>query len=108
MRFSINLPNFGYFADARRVAKLGEAVEQAGWDGLFVWDHVVERTSTEALGRRPIRSCSPSASTRDWPCCDALTEGGATWWDERQLQSSPDLYQLAPVLTRIEPGPPAL
>lgn len=41
MRFSINVPNFGDFADPRRVADLAIAAEQAGWDGLFVWDHVV-------------------------------------------------------------------
>ncbi|ONI73991.1 luciferase [Kribbella sp. ALI-6-A] len=41
MRFSINIPNFGDFADARTVARVATAAEQAGWDGLFVWDHVV-------------------------------------------------------------------
>jgi alkanesulfonate monooxygenase SsuD/methylene tetrahydromethanopterin reductase-like flavin-dependent oxidoreductase (luciferase family) len=41
MRYSINIPNFGDFADARTVAKLAVAAEQAGWDALFVWDHVV-------------------------------------------------------------------
>ena len=41
MRYSINIPNFGDFADARTVAKVAVAAEQAGWDGLFVWDHVV-------------------------------------------------------------------
>lgn len=41
MQFSINLPNFGDFADPGAVAKVAVAAEQAGWDGLFVWDHVV-------------------------------------------------------------------
>ncbi|WP_242910450.1 LLM class flavin-dependent oxidoreductase [Actinomadura terrae] len=41
MRFSINIPNFGDFADARTVARVAAAAEEAGWDGLFVWDHVV-------------------------------------------------------------------
>ncbi|SEO52286.1 LLM class flavin-dependent oxidoreductase [Amycolatopsis saalfeldensis] len=41
MRFSINIPNFGEFADARTVAAVAAAAEQAGWDALFVWDHVV-------------------------------------------------------------------
>ena len=41
MRFSINIPNFGDFADAGTVATVAVAAEQAGWDGLFVWDHVV-------------------------------------------------------------------
>ncbi|HEX3592671.1 MAG TPA: LLM class flavin-dependent oxidoreductase [Pseudonocardiaceae bacterium] len=41
MRCSINIPNFGDFADATAVAKVAAAAEQAGWDALFVWDHVV-------------------------------------------------------------------
>jgi alkanesulfonate monooxygenase SsuD/methylene tetrahydromethanopterin reductase-like flavin-dependent oxidoreductase (luciferase family) len=41
MRFSVNIPNFGDFADAETVAKVAVAAEAAGWDGLFVWDHVV-------------------------------------------------------------------
>jgi alkanesulfonate monooxygenase SsuD/methylene tetrahydromethanopterin reductase-like flavin-dependent oxidoreductase (luciferase family) len=41
MRFSINIPNFGDFADARTVARVAAAAEQAGWDTLFGWDHMV-------------------------------------------------------------------
>ena len=41
MRFSINVPNFGDFADAGAVARVASAAEAAGWDGLFLWDHVV-------------------------------------------------------------------
>ncbi len=43
MRFSINIPKFGDFADPRNVATVAAAAEQAGWDGLFVWDHVLHR-----------------------------------------------------------------
>lgn len=39
----MNIPNFGDFADPSTVAKVATAVEQAGWDGLFVWDHVLHR-----------------------------------------------------------------
>jgi alkanesulfonate monooxygenase SsuD/methylene tetrahydromethanopterin reductase-like flavin-dependent oxidoreductase (luciferase family) len=41
MRFSINIPNFGDFADPDTVARVASAAEAAGWDALFVWDHVV-------------------------------------------------------------------
>jgi alkanesulfonate monooxygenase SsuD/methylene tetrahydromethanopterin reductase-like flavin-dependent oxidoreductase (luciferase family) len=41
MRFSINVPNFGDFAHPRAVADVAAAAEQAGWDAVFVWDHVV-------------------------------------------------------------------
>jgi alkanesulfonate monooxygenase SsuD/methylene tetrahydromethanopterin reductase-like flavin-dependent oxidoreductase (luciferase family) len=41
MRYSINVPNFGDFADARTVARVARDAEEAGWDGFFIWDHVV-------------------------------------------------------------------
>ena len=53
VRFSINVPNFGDFADARTVARVAAAAEEAGWDGLFVWDHVVhskEQRRGQAFG----------------------------------------------------------
>jgi alkanesulfonate monooxygenase SsuD/methylene tetrahydromethanopterin reductase-like flavin-dependent oxidoreductase (luciferase family) len=40
MRCAVNLPNFGPYADPRTVAGLAADAEAAGWDGLFVWDHV--------------------------------------------------------------------
>jgi hypothetical protein len=41
------LPNFGPFGDARVIADLAERAEAAGWDGFFIWDHMVVST-TEA------------------------------------------------------------
>lgn len=50
MRYSVNVPNFGDFQDPRVVAKLARKAEEAGWDGLWVWDHVLhERSLTREL-----------------------------------------------------------
>jgi alkanesulfonate monooxygenase SsuD/methylene tetrahydromethanopterin reductase-like flavin-dependent oxidoreductase (luciferase family) len=43
MRFAVDVPNFGDFADPRVLADLARRAEQAGWDGLFVWDHITHR-----------------------------------------------------------------
>ena len=40
MNFGIYLPNFGPFGDARALAELAANVEQSGWDGFFIWDHI--------------------------------------------------------------------
>lgn len=37
MRFAVSIPNMG---DASAVVDLAVAAEQAGWDGVFLWDHV--------------------------------------------------------------------
>jgi alkanesulfonate monooxygenase SsuD/methylene tetrahydromethanopterin reductase-like flavin-dependent oxidoreductase (luciferase family) len=40
MRYALNLPAFGAFADARALASLACEAEDAGWDGFFIWDHI--------------------------------------------------------------------
>jgi alkanesulfonate monooxygenase SsuD/methylene tetrahydromethanopterin reductase-like flavin-dependent oxidoreductase (luciferase family) len=41
MRHAIHVPLFGALADPRAIADIACAAEQTGWDGLFVWDHVL-------------------------------------------------------------------
>ncbi|MCU1494023.1 MAG: luciferase [Acidimicrobiaceae bacterium] len=43
MRFGLFLPPFGDFADPLRVVELAGSAEEAGWDGLFLWDHLISR-----------------------------------------------------------------
>ena len=40
MRYAIEVVNLGDYADPRLVVKLAQAAEAAGWEGLFVWDHL--------------------------------------------------------------------
>jgi alkanesulfonate monooxygenase SsuD/methylene tetrahydromethanopterin reductase-like flavin-dependent oxidoreductase (luciferase family) len=41
MRYGLSLPAFGLYSDVRLVANLAREAERAGWDGFFVWDHMV-------------------------------------------------------------------
>lgn len=41
LRYGVFLPPFGELADPRTQAALAAEAETAGWDGYFVWDHVV-------------------------------------------------------------------
>lgn len=41
MLHGVFLPPFGELADPRTMAALAVDAEQSGWDGFFVWDHVV-------------------------------------------------------------------
>ncbi|WP_147261155.1 LLM class flavin-dependent oxidoreductase [Pseudonocardia hierapolitana] len=41
MRCSVNIPNLGDFADPRVVGEIARLAEDAGWDGLFIWDHLI-------------------------------------------------------------------
>ena len=41
MKHGIFLPPFSELADPRRVASLAADAEQAGWDGIYLWDHML-------------------------------------------------------------------
>ena len=38
--FGVYVPAFGPFGDPNDLAQLGREIEDAGWDGLFLWDHI--------------------------------------------------------------------
>jgi alkanesulfonate monooxygenase SsuD/methylene tetrahydromethanopterin reductase-like flavin-dependent oxidoreductase (luciferase family) len=41
MRFAMYVPNFDTFGNVSTVVELARAAEQAGWDGFFLWDHLL-------------------------------------------------------------------
>ena len=97
MRFAVNIPNMG---DAAAVVELAVAAERAGWDGVFVWDHVVyvadagfevhdpwvllgavaARTSTVRLGTlvTPVPRRRPWNVAKQVATLDHLSDGRAT------------------------------
>ena len=119
MRFSINIPNFGDFADADTVARVASAAEGAGWDALFVWDHIVHyrryqrsyghpwilltaaalATTRIKLGPlvTPVPRRRPQQLARQVSTLDNLRRAKAPRRRDQRLD---------PVLRRIEAGPP--
>jgi alkanesulfonate monooxygenase SsuD/methylene tetrahydromethanopterin reductase-like flavin-dependent oxidoreductase (luciferase family) len=41
MRYGINIPNFGWFGDINTLVEIAVEAEDAGWDGFFLWDHML-------------------------------------------------------------------
>jgi alkanesulfonate monooxygenase SsuD/methylene tetrahydromethanopterin reductase-like flavin-dependent oxidoreductase (luciferase family) len=41
MRFGLSVQNFATYGDPRLLADLARDAEGAGWDGFFVWDHLL-------------------------------------------------------------------
>jgi alkanesulfonate monooxygenase SsuD/methylene tetrahydromethanopterin reductase-like flavin-dependent oxidoreductase (luciferase family) len=46
VRFAIGLPNVGPFGDPVLLVELAVAAERAGWDGVFLWDHLLHHDPT--------------------------------------------------------------
>ncbi|NHJ12894.1 MAG: LLM class flavin-dependent oxidoreductase [Candidatus Thorarchaeota archaeon] len=49
LKFGINLPNFGFFGDVEFLVNLAIEVEDNGWDGMFLWDHLLVFTDGTVL-----------------------------------------------------------
>ena len=49
MKRAIDIAPFGELADPRVVAELASAAEEHGWDGFFVWDHILHRSPAKAI-----------------------------------------------------------
>lgn len=41
MKYAINVPNFGDYGDPAVLVELARMAEDSGWDGFFVWDHML-------------------------------------------------------------------
>jgi len=41
MKYGINIPNFGWFGDIDTLVEIAVEAEAAGWDGFFLWDHML-------------------------------------------------------------------
>jgi alkanesulfonate monooxygenase SsuD/methylene tetrahydromethanopterin reductase-like flavin-dependent oxidoreductase (luciferase family) len=42
VRFGLYVPNFGKCSNPLTLAEMAVSAEKAGWDGFFLWDHLVE------------------------------------------------------------------
>jgi alkanesulfonate monooxygenase SsuD/methylene tetrahydromethanopterin reductase-like flavin-dependent oxidoreductase (luciferase family) len=41
MKYGINIPNFGWFGDIDTLVEIAVEAEESGWDGFFLWDHML-------------------------------------------------------------------
>lgn len=63
MKYAIHAPNFGTYSDPRLMAELAHEAEDSGWDGFFLWDHILWRWS-------PQQPLEPAADT--WTLLTAI------------------------------------
>ncbi len=48
MKHGLQLAPFGHYSDPNRLVELARHAEECGWDGIFLWDHVL-RTETRQI-----------------------------------------------------------
>jgi alkanesulfonate monooxygenase SsuD/methylene tetrahydromethanopterin reductase-like flavin-dependent oxidoreductase (luciferase family) len=63
MRSGLSLPLFDPLADPAVVARLAGEAEEAGWDGMFLWDHIRWREPVSAVGDTQVTLAAIAAAT---------------------------------------------
>lgn len=64
VRHGLSLPPFGELSDPAAVADLAVLAESRGWDGVFVWDHLMRPTEeTELIGSPTVTLSAIAAAT---------------------------------------------
>ena len=53
MRFGLNVPIFGEYADPELLAEMAVEAEAAGWDGFWIWDHLQWSGEDDGRPRQP-------------------------------------------------------
>jgi alkanesulfonate monooxygenase SsuD/methylene tetrahydromethanopterin reductase-like flavin-dependent oxidoreductase (luciferase family) len=61
---AIYVSPFGELADPRVLAELAIAAEERGWDGFFVWDHIVYRAPVRAVADPWVALAAVACATR--------------------------------------------
>jgi alkanesulfonate monooxygenase SsuD/methylene tetrahydromethanopterin reductase-like flavin-dependent oxidoreductase (luciferase family) len=118
MHYGISVPNFGAYFHPRTLANLAHDAEAAGWDGFFIWDHVLfsafphadpwvalaaiaMRTERIRIGTMvtPLPRRRPIKLAREAVSIDQLSNGrlilgvgiGAGPWEWEQLGEEPSM-----------------
>jgi alkanesulfonate monooxygenase SsuD/methylene tetrahydromethanopterin reductase-like flavin-dependent oxidoreductase (luciferase family) len=63
VRSALFLPIFDELSDPRVVADLAVEAEEAGWDGVFVWDHIAYREPVQAVADPWVTLTAMAAAT---------------------------------------------
>jgi len=63
VRYGLFLPPFGGLAEPSALVAVAGAAERAGWDGVFLWDHVMYRPPADAAADPWIALAAIAAAT---------------------------------------------
>ncbi|MFD0663747.1 LLM class flavin-dependent oxidoreductase [Thermocatellispora tengchongensis] len=64
VRFAVGLPNVGEFGDPGVLVELGVAAEEHGWDGVFLWDHLLYHDRSWPVANSVVVLSAVAARTR--------------------------------------------
>jgi len=64
VKYCIDVPNFGRWSDPRLFAEFAKQIEDAGWDGISVWDHILFEDGAEVADPWVLLTAAAMATQR--------------------------------------------
>jgi alkanesulfonate monooxygenase SsuD/methylene tetrahydromethanopterin reductase-like flavin-dependent oxidoreductase (luciferase family) len=64
VQHAVDIPNFGRWSDPREVARFARDIEDAGWDGLSIWDHILVEDGMEVADPWILLAAAAAATER--------------------------------------------
>ncbi len=64
VKHGIFIAPFGRFADPHKLVDLAATAEESGWDGVFLWDHVLRNETNEIIDAWVALGAMAAATTR--------------------------------------------
>jgi alkanesulfonate monooxygenase SsuD/methylene tetrahydromethanopterin reductase-like flavin-dependent oxidoreductase (luciferase family) len=64
IRYAVGLPNVGEFGDPHLLVELAVLAEESGWDGVYVWDHVLYHDPAWPVANPTVTAAAIAAATR--------------------------------------------
>lgn len=101
MRHGLFVPVFDELSEPALVARLAAEAEAAGWDGVFVWEHVC-LPRARPRGRRPVAGNDVAVGGPRGTDGGGYEAAGATWW----MTAFPVATTEADVRAVLRDGPP--
>jgi alkanesulfonate monooxygenase SsuD/methylene tetrahydromethanopterin reductase-like flavin-dependent oxidoreductase (luciferase family) len=63
IRYAVGLPNVGGFGDPRLLVEFAVLAEESGWDGVYLWDHVLFHDSAWPVANPTVTAGAIAAAT---------------------------------------------
>ncbi len=63
IRYAVGLPNVGEFGDTRALVELAVLAEEHGWDGVYLWDHVLYHDPSWPVANPTVTAAAIAALT---------------------------------------------
>ena len=63
LRYAVGLPNVGEFGDPKLLRELSILAEASGWDGVYLWDHVLYDEPSWSVANPTVAAAAIASAT---------------------------------------------